>query len=80
MNYQGHISYICNYFQNVKNAMTVIIVRTIKLEHATKQMVNVNAVVKLASKKISVKSAKKIIGCRQVVSTTVKSQVGASLC
>ena len=60
--------------------MTVIIVRTIKLEHATKQMVNVNAVVKLASKKISVKSAKKIIGCRQVVSTTVKSQVGASLC
>ena len=48
--------------------MTVIIARTIKLEHATSQMVNVNAVVKLASKKRSVKNAKKVIGCRPVVS------------
>jgi len=51
---------------NVKNAMSVVIARSpIKLQHATNQTVNVNAVVKLATKEISVKSVKKIIGCRQ---------------
>ena len=43
--------------------------RKIKLDHATNQMVNVFAVVKLASKKISVKSAKKIFGCHPAVSS-----------
>ena len=43
--------------------------RKIKLDHATKQMVNVIAVVKMATKEISVKSVKKIIGCRPAVSS-----------
>ena len=49
--------------------MTVIIARTIKLEHATNQMVNVIAAVKMATKKISVKSAKRVIGCHPAVSS-----------
>ena len=44
-------------------------VRKIKLDHATNQMVNVIAVVKMATKEISVKSVKKIIGCRPAVSS-----------
>ena len=42
--------------------------RKIKLDHATHQMVNVIAVVKLATKELSVTSVKKIIGCRPAVS------------
>ena len=60
--------------------VVTINVRKTKLDHATNQTVNVIAVVKMATKEISVKSAKKIIGCHPVVSTTVKSQIGASLC
>ena len=43
--------------------------RKMKLDHATNQMINVFASVKLATKEISVKSAKKIIGCCPVVSS-----------
>ena len=58
------------FFQNVKNVKVVTeYARKIKLDHATNQMVNVIAVVKLDTKEISVKSAKKIFGCRPVVSS-----------
>ena len=43
--------------------------RKIKLDHATNQMVNVIAVVKMATKEIIVTSVKKIIGCRLAVSS-----------
>ena len=43
--------------------------KKIKLDHATNQMVNVIAVVKMATKKIIVKSVKKIIGCHPAVSS-----------
>ena len=58
------------FFQNVKNVKVAKEnVRKIKLDHATNQMVNVIAVVKMATSEISVKSVKKIIGCRPAVSS-----------
>ena len=57
------------FFQNVKNVKVVKeYARKIKLDHATK-MVNVNAVVKLATLNLSVRSVKKIIGCCPAVSS-----------
>ena len=54
--------------------------RKIKLDHATHQMVNVIAVVKLDTKELSVTSVKKIIGCCPAVSSIQPKRAGASLC
>ena len=69
------------FFQNVKNVKVVTeYARKIKLDHATNQMVNVIAVVKLDTKEISVTSVRKIIGCRPAVSSIQPTRAGASLC